>query len=198
MFKVFTTKDMKEHKGQALGFELQPTLRGTRLELRPLRADDFDALFTVASDPLIWEQHPESDRYKREIFQRYFDSAMECGGAFAVIDRGSGRMIGSTRYWNLNAAESEIEIGWTFLQREFWGGEHNGEMKKLMLDHAFKFVERVVLIVGATNLRSQRAVEKIGGRLWKKTLRLDRHGAPREDLVFVIHRASWLKKAAIV
>ncbi|MBV9144603.1 MAG: GNAT family N-acetyltransferase, partial [Acidobacteria bacterium] len=127
-------------------FDLQPTLLGELLELRPLRPEDFDALFAAASDPRIWEQHPESDRYKREVFAKFFSSAIESKGAFAIIERKSGRIIGSSRYWNLKLAESQVEIGWTFLAREFWGGKYNGELKRLMLEHAFRFVERVLLI----------------------------------------------------
>jgi RimJ/RimL family protein N-acetyltransferase len=109
-------------------FDLQPTLIGKFLELRPLRLDDFDALFAAASDPLIWEQHPESDRYKPEVFQKYFDGAIESKGAFAIIERKSGRIIGSSRYCHLNPAEREVEIGWTFLERSFWGGRYNLEL----------------------------------------------------------------------
>ena len=127
-----------------IAFELQPTLIGTLLELRPLRPDDFEALYRAASDPLIWEQHPEPTRHQRDVFQRYFDSAIESGGALVVIDRKSGAIIGSSRYWNLDPAQSEVEIGWTFLQRAYWGGEYNGELKRLMIEHAFRFVERVL------------------------------------------------------
>src|SRR6185369_5590636 len=119
-------------------------------------------------------QHPESDRYTRPIFQRYFDGALESGGAFAVIDRKSGRIIGSTRYHDFKPEDSEIEIGFTFLTREFWGGQYNGEMKRLLLDHAFRFVKRVVFVVGENNLRSQKAVEKIGGKFLKM---IDRPGS---------------------
>src|SRR5215471_18905582 len=102
-----------------VAFDLQPTLTGDLIELRPLRPDDFDALFSAASDPLIWEQHPESDRYQRDVFQKYFDGALESKGAFAIIERKSGRLIGSSRYCNLNPENSEVEIGWTFLERKF-------------------------------------------------------------------------------
>src|SRR5690242_4298351 len=139
-----------------MDFDLQPTLSGTLVELRPLRRDDYDALYAAASDPLIWEQHPEPDRYTRPVFQRYFDGAMESGGAFAVIDRKSGRIIGSTRYHDFHPEESQIEIGFTFLTREFWGGAYNGEMKRLLLEHAFRFVERVVFVVGENNMRSRK------------------------------------------
>jgi hypothetical protein len=176
-------------------FDLQPTLRGQLLEVRPLRLDDFDALFEAAGDPLIWEQHPESDRYKKEVFQKFFDTAIESKGAFAVIERKSGRIIGSSRYWNLNPAESEVEIGWTFLTRQFWGGSYNRELKALMLEHAFKFVDRVLLVVGEDNLRSQKAVEKIGGTLLKKIDRPGRDGVTRGNVVFVITRREFHKIA---
>jgi len=143
-----------------MNFDLQPVLRGKLIELHPLCADDFEAIHAAASDPLIWEQHPESDRYKREVFQGFFDSAMASGGAFAVIDKPSGRIIGSSRYCNLSEDGSEVEIGWTFLQREFWGGEYNRELKRLMLDHALPHLKRVVFVVGENNVRSRKALEK--------------------------------------
>jgi len=144
-------------------FELQPHLKGELLELRPLRADDWDALYAVASDPLIWEVHPERDRYKEEVFRRFFDGAMESGGAFVVIDSKTGEVIGSSRYSNFDPDRREVEIGWTFLARSHWGGRYNQDMKRVMLAHAFQFVDRVVLLVGPRNFRSRRAAEKIGG-----------------------------------
>jgi len=167
-------------------FDLQPTLTGELLELRPLRPDDFEELYRAASDPLIWEQHPEPTRHQRDVFRRYFDSAIESKGAFAVVDRKSGTIIGSSRYWNLE--ESEVEIGWTFLERAYWGGEYNREMKRLMLDHAFRFVERVVFVVGEDNLRSRRAVEKIGGTLVRSVDRTAPDGSIRRNVVYVITR----------
>jgi len=115
-----------------------------------------------ASDPLIWEQHPESDRYKEEVFKVFFREALESGGAFVVIDKQNQQIIGSTRYYGYDLEKSEIEIGWTFLTRKYWGGRYNREMKQLMLAHAFRFVENVVFFVGEKNLRSQKAMEKIG------------------------------------
>lgn len=169
-------------------FDLQPTLKGELIELRPLAREDFDALFTAASDPLIWEQHPENDRYTREVFQRYFAGAIESKGAFAIIERKSGRMIGSSRYCNLKTAESEVEIGWTFLGRKFWGGEHNRELKSLMLDHAFRFVDRVVFVVGEQNLRSQKALEKIGAKFLKKVQLPAPDGTMTPNVVYSITR----------
>ena len=143
-------------------FELQPTLAGELVELRPLRAEDFDALFAVACDPLIWEQHPAWDRYKPDVFAKFFEEAMATGGAFLVLDRADGRVIGSSRYYGYGEATSEIEIGWSFLARSHWGGKYNGEMKRLMLAHAFRFVKSVVFLIGPNNIRSQAAIRKIG------------------------------------
>jgi RimJ/RimL family protein N-acetyltransferase len=145
-----------------VSFDLQPQLKGDLIELRPLLPEDWEELFAVASDPLIWEQHPESDRYKQEVFKVFFEGALESGGAFVVIDTKSQRIIGSTRFHGYDPEKSEIEIGWTFLAREYWGGRYNAEMKQLMLSHAFKFVESVVFFVGENNIRSQRATERIG------------------------------------
>jgi N-acetyltransferase len=143
-------------------FELQPTLTGDLLELRPLRPEDYPALYAVASDPLIWDQHPSSDRYQEPVFQAFFRDALASGGALVAIDRKDGRVIGSSRYNGYDEANSEIEVGWTFLARSHWGGVYNGEMKRLMLRHAFRFVRSVLFVIGAQNYRSQRAVEKIG------------------------------------
>ena len=169
-------------------FDLQPTLTGKLIQLRPLTPADFDALFQAASDPLIWEQHPENDRYTREVFQQYFDGAIATKGAFAVIDRGSGKIIGSSRYHDLNTVESRVEIGFTFLERAFWGGVYNREMKSLMLEHAFRFVERVVFVVGENNLRSQKALERLGARFMKNSESTARDGSLRKNVVFQISR----------
>ena len=145
-----------------MGFDLQPYLKGKLLELRPLATDDWDELFEVASDPLIWEQHPEQDRHTENVFRTFFKEALESGGAFVIIDRQTQHIIGSTRFYGYDPEKSEIEIGWTFLARKFWGGRYNAEMKQLLLNHAFKFVESVVFFVGEDNVRSQKAMEKVG------------------------------------
>src|SRR5207244_7662074 len=146
-----------------MSFDLQPHLKGELIELRPLTPEDCDDPVAVASDPLIWEQHPESDRYKEDVFRVFFREALECGGAFVIIDTKSQQIIGSTRFHGYDPEKSEIEIGWTFLARKYWGGRYNRELKHLMLAHAFKFVESVVFYVGENNVRSQKATEKIGG-----------------------------------
>jgi N-acetyltransferase len=145
-----------------MAFDLQPNLKGDLIELRPLTLEDWGDLFAVASDPLIWEQHPESDRYKEDVFKIFLSDALESGGAFVIIDRKNQQIIGSTRFYGYDPEKSEIEIGWTFLARKYWGGRFNRELKQLMLDHAFKFVENVIFYVGENNIRSQKATEKIG------------------------------------
>jgi RimJ/RimL family protein N-acetyltransferase len=144
-------------------FELQPNLKGRLVELRPLRAEDFDDLYAVAADPLIWEQHPVRDRYQEEVFKAFFHQALDSRGALITVDAQNGRVIGSSRFHGYSEEKSEVEIGWTFLARSHWGGAYNGEMKQLMLRHAFRFVNSVIFLVGPQNLRSQRAVEKLGG-----------------------------------
>jgi RimJ/RimL family protein N-acetyltransferase len=168
-------------------FELQPHLVGDLLEVRPLSPEDWERLFRVASDPLIWEQHPANDRYQEEVFKEFFREALESGGALVVIDRKTRETIGSSRYFGFEPRKREIEIGWTFLARSHWGGKYNRELKRLMLDHAFKFVESVVFLIGPTNVRSQKAVENIGGVMIEpreKTI----HGKPVEQVVYQIKK----------
>lgn len=167
--------------------DLRPTLRGELIELRPIRPEDFAALFAAASDPLIWEQHPESDRYKEPVFRRFFDGAIDCGGGLVAIDRKTGGMIGSSRYFGHDPARSVVEIGWSFLTRPYWGGRYNGEMKTLMLGHAFQYVDRVIFVIGEENRRSRRAVEKIGALL--STDPLDGRGEAK--VVYELTRARY-------
>lgn len=171
-------------------FDLQPTLRGELLELRPLRPDEFPDLYAVASDSLIWEQHPVQDRYKEEVFREFFREAIESGGALIAIDCKDGQVIGSSRFHGYDEEKSEIEIGWTFLARSHWGGHYNGEMKRLMLQHAFKFVSSVIFLVGQQNLRSQRALEKIGGV--RVGTRAD--GSGRESFVYQITASTFAQR----
>lgn len=143
-------------------FNLQPTLRGQSLLLRPLVESDFGALYAVASDPLIWEQHPQSTRWQRPVFERFFALAMESRGALVALGRESGAVIGSSRYYDWDPVKKEVAIGFTFLARSQWGGTANREMKRLMLDHAFQWADKVWLHIGKDNLRSRKAAEKIG------------------------------------
>ena len=168
-------------------FDFQPTLKGSLLELRPLCAKDFHLLYAVASDPLIWEQHPIKDRWQQDVFRVFFRESLESGGALIAIDCKLGNVIGSSRFHGYDEHRREIEIGWTFLARSHWGGTYNREMKELMLRHAFGFVDRVVFLIGPTNLRSQRAVEKLGGTPAGST----RDGGDRDSIVYEITRSSF-------
>lgn len=144
-------------------FDFQPKMKGVLVNLRPLRAGDADDLFAVASDPLIWEQHPERLRYKAEVFAEFFRESLASGGALVALDAKNGKIIGSSRFHGYNEKANEVEIGWTFLARAYWGGKYNREIKQLMLRHAFQFVKRVVFLIGLQNVRSQKAIEKLGG-----------------------------------
>ncbi len=146
-----------------MSFDYQPVLKGELLELRPLRSENYGDLYAVAADPLIWEQHPVNNRHEQAVFEGFFREAMDTGGALVAIDARTRQVIGSSRFHGYDPGKSEVEIGWTFLAKSHWGGTSNGEMKRLMLQHAFRFVNRVVFVIGPQNLRSQRAVEKIGG-----------------------------------
>ncbi len=170
----------------------QPVLEGERLLLRPLREDDWDALYAVACDPLIWEVHPAYDRWQEEVFRAYFADALAQGGALAVIDKHSGAIVGSSRMQGHDPADGgSVEIGWTFLARSHWGGEFNREMKRLMLSHAFNFVVLVRFRVGEHNVRSRRAMEKIGGRLSGQTEVEMRADQPAVHVIYEITRESF-------
>jgi RimJ/RimL family protein N-acetyltransferase len=172
----------------APAFDLQPRLAGDLIELRPLTEADFDALFAAACDPAIWEQHPEPNRHERDVFRRYFEGGLASGGALAIVERASGRIIGSSRYCNLDPVAGEVEIGWTFLERASWGGRYNGELKSLMLRHAFRFVDRVVFVVGEHNRRSRRSVEKIGARPIRHLDHLAPNGTMTRHVVYALER----------
>jgi RimJ/RimL family protein N-acetyltransferase len=176
-----------------MGFDLQPTLEGELVRLRPLREDDWEPLFAAASDPLLWEQHPQPTRYQEKVFREYFQGAMECGGAFVVIDRKTEQIIGSSRFIGYDEERSEIEIGFTFLARAYWGGVYNREMKDLLLRHAFKFVRHVVFLVGPENLRSQKAMEKIGGVRVEPRL----NAAGRLNVVYQIDAPFLIRRAGL-
>ncbi|WP_367185862.1 GNAT family N-acetyltransferase [Sphingomonas bacterium] len=166
----------------------QPRLTGELIALRPATPDDFDALYAVASDPLIWEVHPAHDRWREPVFRRFFDDGLTSGGMLIAIDRASGAVIGSSRYDFGRAEAGEVEIGWTFLARSHWGGRYNAEMKALMLGHAFAAVDRVIFLVGDTNIRSRKAVEKIGGYLTSREHHAEMAGKPVVHVVYAIDR----------
>lgn len=172
-------------------FDAQPVLVGETIRLRPLRLDDFDALYEVARDPLIWAQHPVRERYRREVFRDFFEEAIRSGGAL-TIETSDGTVIGSSRFHGFDRERGEVEIGWTFLARSHWGGPTNSALKSLMLEHAFRFVDRVVFLVGHENLRSQRALEKVGAAV----IGTRTDGSGHERVLFEIRRADWSARRA--
>jgi RimJ/RimL family protein N-acetyltransferase len=169
--------------------DLQPTLSGTHFTLRPLAPQDFDQVFAAASDPLVWAQHPDPGRGTREGFQPLFDGALKSKGCLVAID--ATRLIGWSRYSSY-APGDRIEIGYTLIARSHWGGAANAEMKRLMLRHAFTDVQEVLFRVAERNLRSRRAVEKLGAEL------AGAEEAPRWGQIHVIYRLTpqlWARRA---
>ena len=164
----------------------QPTLVGELVALAPATSDDWAALYAVASDREIWAGHPAHDRWREPVFRAFFDDGLASGGMLVARDRASGAVIGSSRYDFTRAGPGEVEIGWTFLARSRWGGRYNGEMKRLMLDHAFRFVDRAIFLVGETNIRSQRAIAAIGGYLTDRRDEAMLNGRPVVHLVYAI------------
>jgi RimJ/RimL family protein N-acetyltransferase len=142
--------------------DLQPTLENELVKIIPLKQDDFEKLYLVASDPLIWEQHPNKTRYQREVFAKFFEGAMESGGAFLVYDKNTDELIGSSRYYEFDEKAKSISIGYTFFARSHWGGGFNPTLKKMMMAHAFQFVDKIHFHIGAGNKRSQIAIERLG------------------------------------
>lgn len=169
----------------------QPHLANAHISLRPLLPSDRDALYAVAADPLIWEQHPYHNRWQRPVFDRFFDDAIASGGALLAEDPDTGIIIGSSRFDTSRAGENEIEIGWTFLARSHWGTLANPAMKALMLAHALTSFSRVIFIIGAANHRSRRAVEKIGAVLTPRTDTLPAAGQPVSHVTYAIDRAAF-------
>jgi RimJ/RimL family protein N-acetyltransferase len=178
----------------ARAFELQPTLAGERLRLRPLAADDFEPLYAVAADPLIWEQHPTPTRYQRGVFANYFAGAMASGGALLIIDQASGAPMGSSRYYDYDAAGPRVAIGYTFIARQYWGRGYNRELKQLMLDHAFRSVHQVVFHVGRDNRRSRIAMQRLGATLAGEAQVAYVGEASHVNVIYTLERADWLAR----
>jgi RimJ/RimL family protein N-acetyltransferase len=172
--------------------EIQPVhLANTIVRLRPLESKDFETLYSVASDPLIWEQHPNPDRYKRDVFMNYFEGAVASGGALIIQDAMDNGVIGCTRFYDHSYDEREIKIGYTFFSRKCWGRGYNLATKTLMLDHAFTFVDKVVFHVGANNMRSRFAMAKLGAQYAGDDVITYYGEQPRLNCVFVISEVEW-------
>ena len=173
---------------------LQPQLEDELIILSPLEEDDFESLYEVAQDPLIWEQHPCSDRYQRDVYTSFFLDSIHSKGALKIIEKSTKKVIGSSRFKRINHADNAIEIGWSFLARSKWGGQYNQAMKKLMIDYALQFVEHVIFYVGKENIRSQKAVKKLGGKeivdpKFKHLIKED-----SLNLTFKVSKEDWNKK----
>lgn len=167
---------------------LQPTLANEFVQIIPLKEADFDELFAIASDKLLWEQHPEKDRYKKEVFLKFFQEAIQSGTAFKVIDVKTGNTIGSTRYYEYNEKEKSVAIGYTFIGRKYWATPYNRALKNLMINYAFQFVESIIFHVGDTNFRSQKAVEKLGA-LHTETFLDEENG--RTHVTYTLTKENW-------
>ena len=171
---------------------LQPFLENDTVQLIPLQASDFEGLFQVAADPLIWEQHPNKNRYQRTVFQNFFDGALLSKGAFIIKDKETNTIIGSTRFYDWNSEEKSILIGYTFYGRNYWGSKYNPIIKKMMLDYAFQFVDHVYFHVGAENIRSQIAMERLGVKKVRE-IAVAYHGEPEKlNFEYMISKSEWL------
>ncbi|MBV8971874.1 MAG: GNAT family N-acetyltransferase [Sphingomonadaceae bacterium] len=171
--------------------DTQPTLTGPTVVLRPLAAGDWEPLFAVAADPAIWAIHPAHDRWQEPVFRRFFDEALASGGALVVLDRATRAVIGSSRFDFARVRAGEVEIGWTFLARSHWGGATNREVKALMVGHALPSVDRVIFRVGDTNLRSRRAMEKIGAVLTDRSDTAEMAGSTIRHVIYAIDRIAF-------
>jgi N-acetyltransferase len=151
--------------GPTAMFNFQPTLHGDLVSMRPMQREDWEALFAAASDPLIWEHHPVRNRYQEIVFRQFVEEAFADQGGLVALDKDTRKIIGFSRYSAHYVERAEIEIGWTFLARAYWGGAHNRDMKRIMLAHALASYDYVLFRVGEHNVRSRGAMEKIGGQL---------------------------------
>ena len=173
---------------------LQPTLENIEVKLLPLQEGDFERLYEVASDPLVWAQHPNKNRCEREPFRNFFEGAMMSGGAFLILDKITGEVAGSTRFYDYDKGQNSIFIGYTFYGTKFWGSKLNPQAKKLMLDYIFQYVDLVKFHVGAENWRSRKAMERLGAEL-KGEVVVAYHGEPnRNNVEYWITKDNWNMK----
>lgn len=172
-------------------FNIQPILENGQIALYPLLESDFEDMYLVASDPKIWEQHPNKDRWKKEVFRNFFDGAMQSKGAFKIVDKSNGKIIGSTRYYDYNSEENRILIGYTFYATSCWGKGINPMVKKLMLDYIFQFVSTVHFHIGAGNLRSQIAIGRLGAeKIGEEDVTYFRE-TPKLNFIYEITKERW-------
>lgn len=171
----------------------QPTLENQRVKLLPLQTDDFADLYATASDPKIWEQHPNKDRWQPEAFRTYFEGAMQ-QGALKIVDKATNAIAGSTRFYGYDAQDESILIGYTFYATRYWGKGLNLEVKALMLDYIFPFVSQVYFHIGAENVRSQIAIGRLGA---EKTVEQEIAyfgEPPKLNFVYRLEKKVWLSR----
>ncbi|MBD3583058.1 GNAT family N-acetyltransferase [Flavobacterium selenitireducens] len=174
-----------------MNFDLQPTLQNDDAILIPLQVGDFETLFALASDAAIWAQHPNRDRYKKEVFRTFFEGAIQSRGAFLIVDKHSGKAVGSTRFYDFDGESGSIFIGYTFYARSHWGTGLNASVKRLMLDYAFRSVSKVFFHIGSENTRSQIAISRIGAQKVAEQ-EVVYFGEPtRLNFVYQIDRRNW-------
>jgi RimJ/RimL family protein N-acetyltransferase len=154
--------DSKQLTEPEMNINIQPTLENEKLILYPLQEQDFEDLYLAASNPKIWEQHPNKERWQRDVFKNFFEGALQSKGAFKIVDKATGNTIGSTRFYDYSAEDKSILIGYTFYTTEFWGKGINHLVKRLMLDYIFQFVSVVNFHIGADNIRSQISISRLG------------------------------------
>ncbi|MCP4977895.1 MAG: GNAT family N-acetyltransferase [Maribacter sp.] len=147
-----------------MNFDLQPLLQSDLVVIRPLKTEDFNNLYEVASDPLIWVQHQNQNRHTLEEFTQFFRESQASLGALTIVNKKTKQIIGSSRFKIIDDAEGVVEIGWSFLARKYWGGFYNGDIKKLMVNYALNSRKKVIFYVDSKNFRSQRALEKLGAK----------------------------------
>jgi RimJ/RimL family protein N-acetyltransferase len=174
-----------------MNFDFQPFLQNEFVAIKPLKPSDFESLYLVASDPLIWEQHPNKNRYQKDVFKTFFEGAIESKGAFLVLDTKTEKIIGSSRFYELENKNS-VAIGYTFISREYWGENYNRALKTLMIDHAFQYVNNILFHIGSMNIRSQKAIEKLSA---KKTGEVEMAYFGEEiklNFIYTINKGDWI------
>lgn len=173
---------------------LNPILQDDLIIAKPLREEDFEKLYAVASDPAVWDQHPNKERYQRAVFQNFFKGAMDSKGAFIVLDKLLNKPIGSSRFYELDENNKSVLIGYTFFGRDYWGKQYNHRLKTLMLDYAFQFVNKVIFHIGATNFRSQKSIEKLGAKKVAEAEITYYGEASKLNFIYEIEKDEWMKR----
>ncbi len=176
-----------------MNFSIQKPLENTQFKLIPLQEEDFESVYEVASNPKVWEQHPNKDRYQKEVFKNFFQGAMESKGAFKIIDKETNEVLGSTRFYGYNEEDNSISIGYTFYGTNSWGKGINQQIKTLMLNYIFQFVDKVHFHVGKVNIRSQKAMEKLGGIKTDEVVMAYYGEEDAVNIIYEIKKENWIQ-----